>query len=91
MLETILYEGKEYPVRWIDIYKGEINDFSLCDAETLLIATEMLSNKLLNDDGTACVSDEATWIDSQIFFYVPDEIIFLSRNEIIAEMRKSLP
>lgn len=57
---TITYQGKDWPVREIEI-----------DGSMELIATEELERLLISPDGTP-KSDEAYRVDNAIYFYAPE-------------------
>ncbi len=73
-LDTIEYKGNEYPCR--DVYIDE-------ESGTVNISVDSLSKALNPNDNWDEVEEEAEYIDSKIFFYVPDEMI----NNPIKELR----
>ncbi len=70
-METIEYKNKEFEVREID-FQGLGN---------VLISTTSLNELLLNEEG-GYVSDEAIVIDEQIFYFVDENEIKLSEQEL---------
>ena len=63
-METITFDGVKYPVRLVDL-----EEFG-----TVYIGVESMENAML-DDECNLINEEAEAVDSQIIFYVPDEII----------------
>lgn len=61
---TIEYEGREYPVRILDLPRIGL----------VKVATELLGSRLIGDDGLP-VSLEAERVDNGIFYYVSDDLI----------------
>ena len=68
-METITFDGVKYPVRLVDL-----EEFG-----TVYIGIESMENAML-DDECELINEEAEVVDSQIMFYVPDEIIDDERN-----------
>ena len=62
-MDKITFNGIDYPVRFI-----QLTDFGV-----QTISVESLEDVLMDDE--SFVNEEAMYVDSQIFFYVPDEII----------------
>jgi len=72
-MKTITFKGKEYPTRTFNVVSEGIDT-------QITIATDSLSEALMNgkiEDGEA--------IDNEIYFYVEDEVILLSGEEICKE------
>ena len=63
-MDGITFNGKVYPVRVV-----ELEDFG-----TQRIGVESLEKEMF-DDAYDFVSKEAQYVDEQIFYYVPDNII----------------
>lgn len=62
-MDSISYDGKEYPLRYVYIPTfGE-----------RWISTLSLEDRLINEDGYA--EEDARLIDDLVFFYVPDRMI----------------
>lgn len=76
-MNKVTFRSKEYPVRTFEvIIDGE--------EETIVIATESLSEAMLNDDGDT-YDNEGYNLDNEIYFYVSDEIINLDASKICEE------
>ena len=73
--DSISYNGKEYTVR--DVYVSK-------EVGTVNVSVESLSTALCPDGNWNNVSNEATYIDEKVYFYVPDEMI----NKPIKELKK---
>lgn len=65
-LDSIEYNGKEYPCR--DVYIDK-------EVGTINVSVESLSAALNPNDDWDSVDHEAGYIDSKVYFYVPDEMI----------------
>ena len=63
-MDSITFNGIDYPAQTI-----ELVDFGF-----QMISVESLENVLIDDNGYF-TSKHAMHVDSQIFFYVPDDII----------------
>ena len=63
-MDTITFDGVKYPVRLMDS-----DEFGI-----VYIGVESMEDAML-DDECDFINEEAEAIDSQIMFYVPDEII----------------
>jgi hypothetical protein len=75
-MKTINYKGKEYPTRTFTVFYdgGE---------HIITIATESLSTAIgINDDYKGTLEPEEENIDQSIYFYVEDEVIGFSGDEI---------
>ncbi len=68
----IEFDGKEYPIRLLDI-----PNFG-----KRLVSVESLEESLFDAEGLY-VSDEAQVVDEKIFFFVPDNIINEDEKEIV--------
>lgn len=77
------YDGKQYPVYLINIIDQETED-SAMNMETIEvpISVESLSQKIIDQSTGAPIDSEATEIDEEIFFYIPDEMASLSEAEV---------
>lgn len=71
-LSTIWFDNREYPVREV-----------LFDGAYCLLSTISLERALL-PDGCTYVSDEARRIDEGIIFFVDDEDMALSDEQLVA-------
>jgi len=69
--DTIEFQGKEYPVRDIDV-----PGFG-----TRRISAESLEEALIQD-GKGYANSEAEEIDGSIFFYVPDKCMDYDNHEL---------
>lgn len=69
MSDFLIFENKKYPCR--DLFFPSENT-------TYTISVESLNNALLKNN-SEYVSNEASFIDEKIFFFVPDE--YIERNE----------
>lgn len=76
---TIEYEGRSFPVRILYIPK----------IGTVKVATELLGSRLIGDDGLP-VSLEAERVDNGIFYYVSDDLIDKSDEEISKHIMESI-
>ena len=73
-MEMVIFDGREYPARYVCIdVEGE--------KETVLVAQESLERALMTPDWRY-VSDEARNIDEGIYFYVPDQEIFATDQQL---------
>lgn len=74
-MESIEFEGKKYPMRFVEI---------TFDGTTSVESVSILSleKKLITKDFGDWVSDEAEYVDEQIFFYVQDKKIHFSNSEL---------
>ena len=63
-MDTITFNGIKYPVRLVDM-----KEFG-----TVYVGVESMEDAML-DDELDFINEEAGAVDSQIMFYVPDEII----------------
>ena len=77
-MNTILFEKRNYRIRQI-----EIDDLGL-----LNIASTKLIDKLLYENG-AYKSNEASYVDEQIYFFVEPAKLRLSDEELIEYIKKS--
>lgn len=77
------YDGKQYPVYLVNIIDQETED-SAMNMETIEvpISVESLSQKIIDQSTGAPIDSEATEIDEEIFFYIPDEMASLSEAEV---------
>lgn len=77
------YDGKQYPVYLVNIIDQETVD-SAMNMETIEvpISVESLSQKIIDQATGAPIDSKATYIDEGIFFYIPDEMAFLSEAEV---------
>jgi hypothetical protein len=71
-MDTINFQNKEFKVREVDF--PEIGN--------VLISTNLLNDSLLNEY-SGYVSDEATVVDENIFYFVDDNEMKLSDEELI--------
>lgn len=71
-MDTINFQNKEFKVREVDF--PEIGN--------VLISTNLLNDSLLNEH-SGYVSDEATVVDENIFYFVDDNEMKLSDEELI--------
>jgi hypothetical protein len=78
-MKTINFGNKEFLVREIE----------LSEIETVLISTNSLNELLINENGSY-FSDEAISIDENIFYYVNDNEIRFSDEELINLIEKEL-
>lgn len=78
-MDTILYEDKEYPIRELKIPNY---------GRGLVSTTELSTYLLDNDGGYFC--EEARHVDEQIFFYVEQKEILLSKKKLVALIRKAI-
>jgi len=69
-MELIKYKGEKYPTVIINFPFGERK-----------ISTTKLNDSLMNNDGSY-VSEEARFIDEQIFYFVEEEDIYLQKKEL---------
>lgn len=74
-MESIVFENKEYPLRFIEI---------TFDGTTTVepISVVSLEKELMTKDFDGWVSKKGEYVDEQIFFYVQDEDISLSDSGI---------
>lgn len=72
-METIKFEGKQYPILLLNFPFGE-----------RIISIEKLNDNLMNIDGSY-VSDSARLIDEKIFYFVDEENLNLT-NEILIQL-----
>ena len=63
-MDTITFDGVKYPVRLVDF-----DEFG-----TVYVGVESMEHEML-DDECELINEDAEAVDSQIMFYVPDEII----------------
>ena len=77
-METITYNGKSYPIRYV----------YLSDGDYIPVSTEELQELLFADDGRY-VSAEAQITDEQIAFYVPNKIISKSEKQLSKYVMKN--
>lgn len=77
--QKIVFQNAEYPIRQINL--PEFGDVT--------ISISSLNDKILN---TNCeyVSDEALYVDEQIFFFIEDEYINRPESEIQQEITKQI-
>lgn len=71
-METIQFQNKEFRVREIEFP----------DMGFVLISTKSLNKLIMNENG-GYVSDEASLIDESIFFFVEEEEIKSTNQELI--------
>ncbi len=64
-MNSITFNGETFPGRWI---------YFPAEGHTYLVSIESLDRKLFSNGVYA--TEEAERIDNQIFFFVPDEIIY---------------
>lgn len=76
---TVEYEGREYPVRILDLPRIGL----------VKVATELLASRLIGDDGLP-VSLEAERVDNGIFYYVSDDLLDKSDEEISKHILESI-
>jgi len=81
MFTEIAFQGEIYPARYIQL-------LTETKRHEYLIATERLEHKLLNDNLDDYVSAEARYIDEQIFFYIPDELLFADSSKTIGMLEE---
>lgn len=68
-MDTILYKNKEYPCRTITIkVEGEYL--------TINVSVESLNEQIIKNDEENC------YVDTQIGYFVPDNIINLNKREL---------
>lgn len=77
-MNTIQFDKKSYKIRQV-----EIDDLGL-----LSIASTKLNDKLLYENG-AYKSNEASYIDEQIYFFVEPEKLRLNDEKLIEYIKKS--
>jgi len=73
-MESIEYKGKKYPTRLFIVDNPEFGEH-----QTIRIATDSLDIAMGNH---LKHGEEETKVDDQIYFYVEDEVIELSAEEI---------
>ena len=69
------FNGEDYPTRLIALDMLEISGQQLISVDSLDVA-------LMTKDG-CYVSEEARAIDEEVFFYVPDKMIYAEENILI--------
>lgn len=69
------FNGEDYPTRLIALDMPEISGQQLISVDSLDVA-------LMTKDG-CYVSEEARAIDEEVFFYVPDKMIYAEENILI--------
>ncbi len=70
-MDKIVFQGKSYPVTYINMPFGK-----------RMISNEQLNDALMNYDGSY-VSNEAKVIDEKIFYFVNDEVLGLSEIDVV--------
>lgn len=77
---TIKYDGIYYPYRELETLSfGEV-----------LVGTTDLEKVLMDEDMCECVSDEATVIDQQIFYYIESFQMEFSDDELLELIEKEV-
>lgn len=81
--DYIFYNGKEYPLFQVDIIDSETEESAEnMEVMTVTVATESLSEQLI-DSATGMPFDKsAERLDEEIFFYIPDELAEREECEI---------
>lgn len=69
-MNTINFKGNKYPVKSIDFPFSE-----------RIISTINLNHNLMNEDGSY-YSEEARFIDEQIFYFVEEKVLYGDRIKI---------
>lgn len=69
-MNTINFKGNKYPIKIIDFPFGERK-----------ISTINLNHNLMNEDGSY-YSEEARFIDEQIFYFVEEKVLYGDRIKI---------
>ncbi len=73
------YEGKKYPVFTIKVTDPEDSEKTVYEVG---ISTESLEEVLINPENSLPWDTEALNIDENIFFYIPDNMVEESEDEI---------
>ncbi len=81
--DHIEYEGKEYPLYFLDIPNED--DGTVQRA----VSTESLARAALDENGLP-LNPEAERIDDDIFFYVPEEIAEGNEDDIVDFITENL-
>lgn len=78
----IEYNGKSYPVFNLNIVdQGDEDSAQNMEMIEVEVSVQSLSNVLINSSGSP-VNDEASVLDEEIFFYIPDELEYGEASEI---------
>ena len=73
--DHIFYNGKEYPLFQIDIIDQETEESAKnIEFMTVTVATQSLSDQLINSATGMPFDKSAERLDNEIFFYIPDEL-----------------
>ena len=79
---TIKFDGKEYPARMILL---DMEDYT----SPLIVSVDSLDVALMTEDGDY-VSSRARAVDESIFFYVPEDKIGLSEDELVQYVKEEI-
>lgn len=79
-MDAIQFNNRHYKIR--DIYIPAYG--------YRIVASTMLSNKLMNEEGSNYVSDEARHVDERIFFYISPTQFGLSDKKLRKVISESL-
>lgn len=77
-IQTISWNGKNYPSKTLTIFKGTN------DEQEVTVSITQLSHELIDNKTSVPVSDEAESLDGEIYFYLEEKEIHLSDDDIIA-------
>ena len=73
--DYISYKGKEYPLFQVDIIDQETEESAEnMEFMTVTVATQLLSDQLIDSATGMPVDKSAERLDNEIFFYIPDEL-----------------
>lgn len=77
------YDGKQYPIYLVNIMDQETVDSAMnMEFIEVSISVESLSHKLIDQSTGAPIDSKATYIDEEIFFYIPDDMTSKSEAEV---------
>ena len=79
-MECFEYKGKTYPYKSVYFQNENLN---------YIISCEELNSVLL-PDGSSYVSEEAKYIDEQVFFFVPKNLLNESNEQIERYVKEAL-
>lgn len=82
--DSILFNNQRYPYKEIAIFGHP--DF---EGQRFLVSTLSLA-KVLLDEHSVPINKEAQFVDEHIFYYVSDEEIFLSDEDLSATISRNL-
>lgn len=77
--EYISYEGKRYPVRFVNV-----------DGGSLMVSVESLNSALFAPDSIEYKNEEARRIDDSIFFFLNDENIHAVSDDDLLRIARSV-